>query len=231
MIFRLLDLFCGAGGAAMGYHRAGFEVVGVDIAPQKHYPFEFHQADALEYCIEHGHEFDAIHASPPCQLYSRVSGRSIKARGKHQYPNLIAPCRRVLQKHGHLWVMENVEGAPLRNAIILCGSAFGLDVRRHRLFEANVCLFSPGCLHQLQAPRFRTLDSRRKGRLASVIGVHGHLNYAGELELRKRAMGIDWMTNKELSQAIPPAYTEHIGKQLIAILERTHPCQPSDSTS
>ncbi len=204
----------------MGYHRAGFEVVGVDIKPQPHYPFEFHQADALEYCREHGAEFNALHASPPCQQYSRVSGRSIKARGRHRYPDLVPTCRKVLDHAGIPWVMENVEGSTLRFAVTLCGSAFGLDVRRHRLFESSILLLSLGCAHWRQTPRFRTLDSRRRGRLACVVGVHGHLNYSGEAELRQRAMGIDWMTTRELSQAIPPAYTEYIGRQLIAMLAR-----------
>jgi DNA (cytosine-5)-methyltransferase 1 len=116
--------------------------------------------------------------------------------------------------------MENVEGAPIRNGFMLCGSSFGLDVRRHRLFESSVLILSPGCFHSRQTPRFRTLDSRRKGRMACVVGVHGHLNYPGEKELREKAMGIGWMDTKELSQAIPPAYTEFIGKQLIRALCR-----------
>lgn len=201
----------------MGYHRAGFEVVGVDIKPQPHFPFEFHQGDAIEFCREHGHEFDAIHASPPCQRYSRVSGRSIKAKGKYQYPDLVAPCREALKECGAVWVMENVEGSPLRNAIMLCGSAFGLDVRRHRLFELSVVILSPGCFHARQTPRFRTLDSRRRGRMACVVGVYGHLNYPGEKQIRERAMGIEWMDTRELSQAIPPAYTEYIGRQLMKV--------------
>lgn len=218
---RLLDLFCGAGGAAMGYRRAGFEVIGVDIKPQKNYPFEFRQADALEYCRDHGHEFNVIHASPPCQAYSRVSGRARKGkRGK--YPDLIDRTREILSETGLPYVMENVEGAPLRpHTILLCGSMFSLDVRRHRLLESNILLMSPGgCQHWRQKPRFRTLDSRRSGRLACVVGVHGHLNYSGEFKLRQKAMGIDWMANDELSQAIPPAYTEYIGRQLMAILKR-----------
>lgn len=135
---RLLDLFCGAGGAAMGYHRAGFEVVGVDLKPQKHYPFEFHQADALEFLAEHGREFDVIHASPPCQAHT-----SLKNLHDKDYPELIEPTRRLLEKTGLPYIIENVVGAPLRNPILLCGSSFGLRVRRHRLFESNWFLIAP----------------------------------------------------------------------------------------
>lgn len=215
---RALDLFCGAGGAAMGYHKAGFNMVGVDIEPQPHYPFEFIQADALEFLAEHGHEFDFIHASPPCQAYCRISGRSRKAQ-RRKYPDLVKPTRDALMVTGVPWVMENVEEAPLINPVCLCGSMFGLDVRRHRHFESSIVILAPPCDHSKQLPRFRTLDSRRAGKLACVIGVHGHLNYPGEFELRCAAMGIDWMTNEELTQAIPPAYTEFIGRQMMPYLE------------
>lgn len=227
MIFRLLDLFCGAGGAAMGYHRAGFEVVGVDIKPQPRYPFEFHQADALEYCIEHGHEFDAIHASPPCQRYSiatHVQGN------RERHPDLVGPTRDVLAMSGKPWVIENVPRAPLDNPIMFCGTMFGLQVFRHRLFE---------CSFRISPP----VHERHKGTCMSHRwhGEHwddlsgGYVTVCGGGNCRvataRKAMGIEWMTKRELNQAIPPAYTEYIGKQLIAILERTHPCQPSDSTS
>ena len=138
---RLLDLFCGAGGAAMGYHRAGFTVVGVDINPQRHYPFEFHQADALEFDVS---GFDAIHASPPCQAFT-----AYKRRPNHvgDYPDLIWPTRQKLIASGVPYVIENIPKAPLLNPITLCGSSFGLDVRRHRLFESNVPLLAPPCDH------------------------------------------------------------------------------------
>jgi DNA (cytosine-5)-methyltransferase 1 len=224
---RLLDLFCGAGGAAMGYHRAGFEVVGVDMHPQPHYPFEFVQADALEFLrtmIDHptvGWSVDAIHASPPCQLYSTVGKQAAK---KHNitYPDLVAPTRALLEETGLPYVMENVMGAPLISPIRLCGSSFGLDIRRHRRFELGGfdILLTPPCAHHWQKPRFRSMDKRRNGALQTVVGVHGHINYRGERALREAAMGIDWMTPDELAEAIPPAYTEWIGGHLLDRLRR-----------
>jgi DNA (cytosine-5)-methyltransferase 1 len=136
---KLLDLYCGAGGAAMGYHRAGFEVVGVDINPQKHYPFEFHQGDAIEYLREQGKEFDVIHASPPCQRYSK----SVKKINRKNHPDLIFNTRTQLITSCRPYIIENVPGSPLINPIVLCGTMFGLDVKRHRLFESNAILTNP----------------------------------------------------------------------------------------
>lgn len=199
---RLLDLFCKAGGAAMGYHRAGFEVVGVDIEPQPHYPFEFVQADALLWAprVE---GFDAIHASPPCQRYT-TGGR---VRDREARPDLVGAVRAMLERIGKPYVIENVPGAPLRPDAMLCGSHFGLDVRRHRIFESSVAM-PPAmiCNHS-----------------GKIVGVYGHPHgragaWPGMLpstvETWQRAMGIDWMTAAEMSQAIPPAYTEFIGKAL-----------------
>lgn len=215
---RLLDLFSGAGGSAVGYHRAGFDVVGVDHTPQPRYPFAHIVADALEFCREHGHEFDAIHASPPCQAYSPATSRN-RRRHYREHADLLEPTRRVLQETERPWVIENVPGSPIAGVVMLCGSSFGLDVRRHRWFESSVLLFGLACEHARQTPRFRSLDSRRSaGSLACVVGVHGHLNYPGELALRQAAMGIDWMRNDELSQAIPPAYTLFVGTQLLRAL-------------
>jgi DNA (cytosine-5)-methyltransferase 1 len=202
---RLLDLFCGAGGAAMGYHRAGFDVVGVDIEPQPHYPFEFHQGNALA-VLGAGfvgwnslRDFDAIHASPPCQAYS-VAAKYQRNAGK-EYPDLIGPTRELLEATGLPWVIENVPGAPMRTDVMLCGSQFGLNVRRHRLFEFSEPPFQlmPPCVH----------DSH-------VVGPYGNPNaMKGSGKDWAAAMGIDWMTTPEMTQAIPPAYTEWIGAQLI----------------
>lgn len=184
----------------MGYHLAGFDVVGVDIAPQPHYPFEFHQVDALDFPLD---GFDAIHASPPCQAFT-----AYKRRPNHvgEYPDLIWPTRRRLIDAGVPWVIENVPGAPLVNPIQLCGSSFGLDVRRHRLFESNVSMVSPPCDHSWQTPRFPPATNRTNLRCTVEIGV-----WRITLAVQQKAMGIDWMTLEELSEAIPPAYTEYIG--------------------
>lgn len=229
---RLLDLFCGAGGCTKGYQEARFYVVGVDIEPQPNYCgdhfIEWDALDLLEVLVANGGcigiepfadcwpEFqpDAIHASPPCQHASSLRNLH-KAR---EYPELIPPTRELLVRTGLPYVIENVEGAALLNPIMLCGSSFGLNVRRHRLFETNFPLMSLGCSHGWQAPRFRSLDKRQKS-LSSIVGVHGHLNYAGEMAVREAAMQIDWMTAAELSQAIPPAYTKHIGDYLMRHLE------------
>lgn len=222
MRFRHLELFCGGGGSAVGYARAyekagiEVEILGVDIAERPRFPFDFIRADALTFPLS---GFDVIAASPPCHEYTPVSGRAKKGR-PDRYPDLLAPTRARLVETGTPYVIENVATAPILkgNAVMLCGSSFGLDVRRHRWFESNLPLMGMPCQHSLQRPRFRSPDSRQKT-LATVVGVHGHLNYSGEFELRKAAMGIDWMTPDELTQAIPPAFTEFIGSQLIAQLE------------
>lgn len=210
---KLLDLFCKAGGAGAGYHEAGFEVVGVDIEPQPNYPFEFHQGDALEYLALHGHEFDAIHASPPCQEYSVTS--SLKTK---QYPTLIEPVRELLVKSRKPYIIENVPGAPLINPLMLCGTMFGLRVIRHRYFENNIDLhFAPfACNHWGKTqPRNdkRTVKGAATLKHYSFITVVGH-------DFRKEdasiAMGINWMTSAELAEAIPPAYTKYIGGFLLA---------------
>lgn len=209
----LLDLFCGAGGAAAGYVRGGFEVVGVDIAPQKHYLLsgasEFIEGDALDFVRAHGHEFDAIHASPPCQHYSTLHALS----PEKVYPDLIDATRRALIASGVHWVIENVMTAPLLSGITLCGTMFGLRTYRHRRFESSVLMLQP------QHPRHlvRTCTKKRRaswdaGLFISVTGDIG--SYVGS-----QAMGIDWMTGSELSQAIPPAYCEFVGRQLLAAIE------------
>lgn len=219
---RLLDLFCGGGGAGMGYARAGFEVVGVDIKPQPHYPFEFHQGDAMTWPLE---GYDVIHASPPCQHWTHA--KHIGNRGRSDHPQLIAPVRERLIAWGGPYVIENVEDAKsfLVSPVTLCGSSLGLpDLERHRCFEANVMLLVPPCAHGLRgAARFpgtpRADGSRPLSRIANPMasGI-SHEVFAA-------AMGIDWMPatgfrpSRELHEAIPPAFTELIGAQLLAALE------------
>lgn len=204
---RLLDLFSGAGGCGMGYHRAGFEVVGVDNRPQPRYPFEFHQADALQFLAEHGHEYDAIHASPPCQAHSCVTPRA----SRHRHPQMIGATQVALRQVGRLYVIENVPGARhlLRCPVMLCGSMFGLRCRRHRWFEVSVPgIVPPRLCDHSEAPLLVTTagaNSRANGNFKSIS--HAPLAY-----------GIDWMGFEGLREAIPPAYTEYIGRQLLSSL-------------
>ena len=274
---RLLDLYCGAGGAAMGYSHAGFdEIVGVDIAAQPRYQFEFVQADALEYVADHGHEFDAIHASPPCQGYS-IMHNLPWLRGR-EYPLLIKPTRDLMIHVGKPWVLENVMGAKwgcknLENisrligyditdhgmkANWLCGAMFGKPFYRHRLFESNWFWLAPGHpRHQGVIKPGRILGDRAN-QFVLPIGKSPIQRYDGSVRSKQReglklrsgyehvefsmptlanwqngdpangvgighakgwrlaaeALGIDWMKRDELTQAIPPAYTEFIGRQL-----------------
>lgn len=200
---RILDLFCGAGGAAMGYHRAfpGAEIVGVDINPQPRYPFVFMQADAMTYPLN---GFDLIHASPPCQRFSAMTSCRPGLGG--EYPDLVAGTR--LRLTGHSYVIENVPGSPLVAPVVLCGSMFGLPLYRHRLFEASFNITAP------QHPP-HLIPASRAGHWepGTIISVAGHVSPIAEA---RRAMGIDWMTRDELSEAIPPAYTEWIGRQFAA---------------
>lgn len=195
---RLLDLFCGAGGAAKGYADAGFEVVGVDIEPQPNYPYGFKQADALHFladAIETGDTFDAVHASPPCQHYANVT-RWRGAQGDH--PDLIAPTRELLEQTGLPYVIENVETKALRGDFMLCGTGLGLRMRRHRYFETNWhdanghWGLAPSCAH---SPDDYSFDHGAK-QPESVY---------------RDAMGCEWMTVAESREAIPPAYTEFLG--------------------
>jgi DNA (cytosine-5)-methyltransferase 1 len=204
---RLLDLFCGAGGAAMGYHRAGFEVIGVDINPQPHYPFEFYQADALEYPLN---GFDIIHASPPCQPYSAMS--RCRPGLASEYAALVIETRDALRASSLPYVIENVPGAPLIDPVELCGHMFGLALYRHRLFESNVPLSTP------PHPEHVTPASKAgHWRPGTIISVAGHVAPMTEA---RRAMGIDWTSRDELTEAIPPAYSEWIGRQLLAAIGR-----------
>lgn len=202
----LLDLFCGAGGCAMGYHRAGFDVVGVDVKQQKNYPFEFHRGDALSFLREHGHRFAAVHASPPCQAYSET--RKIRS---NDHPELIPPTRAALQRLGLPWVIENVPGSPLMDPVELCGAMFGLRTYRHRLFETSFPVTVPE--HRAHAaPQAKMGRPPKDGDFIHVVG-----NFSG-VEYAKAATGIDWMNRNEMAQAIPPAYTEFLGWQLRAAI-------------
>lgn len=210
---RLLDLFCKAGGAGKGYAEAGFEVVGVDVEPQPNYPFEFIQHDALTLDPAFVASFDAVHASPPCQAYTGMQRINTRAP-KRDHPKLVEPVRALLMESGRPYVMENVPGAPLLDPYVVCGSMFGLGVRRHRLFETNFMLLLPACRHKESA------------RPIAVYGNHPQqpgdktyrVNRARTLTEGQEAMGIDWMGWRELTQAIPPAYTKFIGDQLMAHL-------------
>lgn len=197
---RILDLFSGAGGAAMGYHRAGFDVVGVDIKPQPRYPFEFHQADALDLLvngwIQDNGPWSAIHGSPPCQRYSQASkGHGTTAR----HPDFIRGVRKRFSMLGFPWVVENVVGAPMHQGFRLCGSMFDLPVRRHRLFDCSELIMPPA-------------HSGCAGR--PVINFYGHRNGHSIAEA-PAAIGVPWMTPTEALQAVPPAYTRFIGEQLL----------------
>lgn len=210
---RLLDLFCCEGGAAMGYHRAGFEVVGVDLNPKfaKRYPFEFHAGDALEFFADHWHEFDAWHASPPCQAHTRAQ----KLQG-NEHLDFIPQTRAAFRRASYLvqtpWVIENVPGAPLNNPTVLCGSMFGIETYRHRLFETNFILSSP------KHPE-HVAKNTKMGR-PPVAGEFMHIvgNFSG-VDKAREIMAMPWASQNGLREAIPPAYTEYIGKQILEEIE------------
>lgn len=222
----LLDLFCGGGGAGMGYHRAGFDVIGVDVNPQSDYPFEFVQADVFEFIAQvRWAGVDAVHASPPCQAHTSLR----VMHNAQQHPDLVAPTRDALVESQRPYVIENVVGAPLFDPIRLCGTSFNLGVevydgwrqlRRHRLFESSFAIEAPACRHDGPTIGFYGDHARDRRRKA---GVHRGIDFpdSDKIELGRRAMGMPWATRwRTISQAIPPAYTEHIGKQLIAHLDR-----------
>lgn len=217
MKLKLLDLYCCEGGAARGYADAGFDVVGVDIEPQPRFPFEFHRADALAFLAEHGREFDAIHASPPCQDHSALS----TLHEAHGTGWLLDATRQALQASGLPWVMENVVGADMPGALVLCGSEFGLSadcrdgvrrqLRRHRLFESSLLLMGAGSC----------------GHWGQPVGIYGNggggqmtRGYKATKAEAAQALRIDWMTRAGLSQALPPAYTQFIGEQLLQAIEQ-----------
>ncbi len=209
---RLLDLFAGAGGAAMGYHRAGFDVVGIDIAPQPHYPFMFIQGNAMTYASLVSFRYDAIHASPPCQGYTSMNNRHGSVS-----PKLIAETREILERSGRPYVIENVSGAKrhLRNPVELTGEMFGLGVHRPRLFEVHPMILGLARPRRQKDPTavYGKHDQRRLWTRTDGSELH-----AATLEEASVAMGIDWMTWDEIREAIPPAYTQYIGSQLMVAL-------------
>lgn len=211
---RLLDLYCKAGGASKGYADAGFDVIGIDIKKQKRYPYEFIQADCLEILqdLDYLRTFDVIAASPPCQTHSRTQHLR-NAQGKStDKVDLIPQTRAALVASEVPYVIENVPGAPLINPVQMCGSYFGLKVRRHRLFESNLKLIGSGCKHKEQGKPIGIYGSMR-----DEIPKGGHT--AKSIEEAREAMGIDWMIWGELVEAIPPRYTYEIGKQLMLMIE------------
>lgn len=230
---RLLDLFSCAGGAAMGYHRAGFDVVGIDVEYQENYPFAFLQDDALDVLRRKSDldlrdafgltldDFDVIHASPPCQSYLNL-GAVNRALGRtYDHADLIAATRLALIATGKPYVIENVSDArsQLIDPVQICGTGLGQPIRRHRLFESNRHLAGVPCNHpRYSEPKYWT-GWRPEGehRLSTVVQVYGN---AGGTHEWPDAMGIDWMTNKEMAEAVPPSYTEHLGRQLIAQIQQ-----------
>lgn len=216
---KLLDLFSGAGGAAMGYHQAGFDVTGVDIEHHPTHPFHLIVADALTVDLA---GYDAYAASPPCQGYSRMRHR----QDASEWPKLIEPIRERLAATGKPYILENVEDAEwaMRGPVRLCGSSFGLRVRRHRLFESNVPLTAPPCEHGWQDShrpyRLYVGKSRTDGlgyRESGIQPVYGGNHNVGgkSVHFKSVAMGIDWMSEEDLNEAIPPAYTRHVGLDLM----------------
>lgn len=201
---RILDGCSNAGGASMGFHRAfpNATITGVDILPQPNYPFKFIQADIIEHITKHGSQYDYIHVSPPCQLHSKMT-KGLWQDRLATHVDLITPLRPLLQALGIPYDIENTQGAPLINPVKLCGSQFGLRVRRHRLFECNYMVLAASCIH----------DER-------PVAVYGHSGGSSKRDGLKMhsvkewraAMDIDWMTRDELAQAIPPAYTEHLSQ-------------------
>ena len=205
--YRCLDLCCCQGGASKGYTDAGFEVVGVDIEPQLRYPYSFFQADGLEYLLEHGHKYDFIHASPPCSNRSTLNNI-----WKRDYPDLIPDYRNALIELGLPYVIENGHSPPLRMPIQLCGAMFGLRLFRHRSFESNIPLTAP-------THKRHTLKSAKVGRYTRENEFwYPIVLFSGVFECGQE-IGWYWLDQYGMSQAIPPAYTEHIGKQVLAYLE------------
>lgn len=211
--FRLLDLYSCSGGAGYGYEQAGFDVTGIDIAPQPKHRGKFIQADAIEYLKAHWHEYDAVHASPPCQAYSMASMQFRKA-GK-EYVDLIEPTRKALIETGLPYVIENVPGSPLINPIELCGAMFGLRTYRHRLFESNIELKAPFHPEHI-APNAKMGRPPKDGEFIQYVG-----HFSG-VKMVQEMTGLHWLGQGELAQSIPPQYTKFIGSQLLLHLQGVH---------
>lgn len=211
---RVLDLFCGAGGCAVGYHRAGANhILGIDNKPQKNYPFDFIQADAFEYAKLHAHKFDFVHASPKCQRYSRATPKHLRPNHEDQL-QIIRP---ILQERAKEWCIENVNLSPINASLMLCGTMFGLKVIRHRYFEfgkTKIFMAPATCNHWLPSAQCKINERPpiTDKEFHHMAGNFGNTTYA------RVASGINWMTRDEMSQAIPPAYTEFIGKQLFPLI-------------
>ena len=201
---RALDLFCKAGGVSVGLSRVGFDVTGVDIAQQKNYPFKFICAGALDVDLS---GYDFIWASPPCQLFTTFKHLTTK-----NYKDLIEPVRQRLKATGKPYIIENVVGAPLENPVTLCGSMFGLRVYRHRIFESNIQLKEP--IHPLHLQS--TVKCGRKPKPGDFVSIAGNVS---DVKYCGRAMGITWMNQSEIGEAIPPAYSEYLAHQVIDYLE------------
>jgi len=219
---RIVDLYCNAGGCAVGYHRAGFDVVGIDIVPQPFFPFPFELRDALTFLAELIADpdhlgFDAVHASPPCKLWT-VANRVHRANTAtlfDPHPDMLGPTLELLADCPIPWVVENVPGAPMPNPVTYCGSSFGLRVRRHRLFSSNVPLTPPPCNHAAQGQPVGVYGNG--GAWTRTAPGGGGVKVAGKEAAA--ALGVDWTDHQpNLSQMIPPAYTEHIGEQILASL-------------
>lgn len=211
-MLRVLDLFCGAGGASTGLEMAGFDVYGVDINPQPNYPFDFVQADALIVCLD---GFDFIWASPPCQAYSVATKRWYGYDSEH--PDLIAQVRDRLNSTDTPYIIENVPSAPLRKDVTLCGFMFGLATIRHRIFESNIDLIQPDHV------RHTGIRGRDYFTVAGHPGGYSIRDgvYIGSIEQWREAMQIDWMNTKELTESIPPAYSAYLGRQVMEHLNET----------
>lgn len=212
---KLLDAFCCAGGSSRGYQRAGFHVTGIDINPQPNYVGDgFHQGDAIEFIAAHGHEFDVIHASPPCQASSALTKGTNRLTKAHNHVDLIAATRDALSLTGRLYVIENVQGSKVRRDLTLCGEMFGLDVIRHRYFELGDWKMEPPA----HVPHRGRVQGWRHGVYydGPYRAVHGLGGGKGSVAEWQHALGIHWTTDRrELAEALPPIFTEFIGAELL----------------